>query len=407
MTARRGSRGSPWLPVSGAALAVGLSYLVIFSVPPLITTFVDDLGLSHSEAGALMSVCLGGFLVSSLVSGRLARRFGPIPVVVAGLAVGGAAAIGFGLANSLAVFLLCRAAIGVSGGLIYAPGLTFVTAQLPWSRANLGVGVFLCGLSMGGTAAFFATRLLADQLDWRWPSWIYGAAVLIGAVVVTVVSSPSSPRASRDGDTGGAPLRELLSTRPFRLLLVSLFGGLFVAYGVFTWIPPYLDESAGLSAAEISLVSALMTLVGIPATFGLGWLADRSGKPFWVASVTLAAPVLLAIFVLTETPSVGLAIAVAAGSAFGVSGGLGPLYAQPPALFGPAGGGTASGIAASSAMAGAVASTYLGGWMIGATDGYALPFAVYALAAALTGLVLVPSVATSVLRWRGATARER
>ena len=50
VTARQGL--SLWLPVIGAALAVGLDYLVIFAVPPLITTFVDDLGLSHAEAGA-------------------------------------------------------------------------------------------------------------------------------------------------------------------------------------------------------------------------------------------------------------------------------------------------------------------------------------------------------------------
>ena len=105
LTVRPGRGVSPWVPISGAALAVGLSYLVIFSVPPLITTFVDDLGLSHAQAGALMSVCLGGFLVSSLFSGRLARRFGPIPVVVAGLVLCGVASICFALTESLAVFL--------------------------------------------------------------------------------------------------------------------------------------------------------------------------------------------------------------------------------------------------------------------------------------------------------------
>ena len=37
------------------------------------------------------------------------------------------------------------------------PALTFVTSLLPPAKANLGVGVFLCGLSIGGTVAFFAT----------------------------------------------------------------------------------------------------------------------------------------------------------------------------------------------------------------------------------------------------------
>jgi predicted MFS family arabinose efflux permease len=399
--------GSPWIPISGGPLAVGLSYLVIFAVPPLITTFVDDLGLSHSQAGALMSVCLGGFLVSSFFSGRLARRFGPVPVIVAGLVLCGIASICFGLAESLPAWLVCRAAIGVAGGLIYAPGVTFVTSLLPPARANIGVGVFLCGLSIGGTVAFFATRLLADALDWRWPSWIYGAACLAGAAVVLVVSGPSSPRGSRAIAAAGTPLRKLFASRPFALLLLCLFGGLFVAYGVFTWIPPYLDESAGFSTAQISLVSALMTLVGIPATFGFGWLADRGARPLLLASVGLALPVLLVVFALTTTPPPGLAAIVAAAAAFGISGGLAPLYALPPVLFGAAGGATASGIAASSAMAGAVTSTYLGGWIVGATDGYDVAFWIYAVAAGAAGFVLVPLVAASLGRVRSVTAPER
>lgn len=402
MTADAGRQPFPWFAISGAALAVGLSYLVIFSVPPLITTFVDDLGLTHSQAGALMSVCLGGFLVSSFFSGRLARRYGPIPVAVSGLVLCGIASIGFGLTDSLGVFLVCRAAVGVAGGLIYAPGVTYVTAQLPASRANVGVGVFLCGLSIGSTIAFFATRLLADALDWRWPSWIYGVTVLLGAVVVHLVSGPTSSPGSRAVAAAATPLRTLFASRPFRLLLLALFGGLFVAYGVFTWVPPYLDESAGFSPAEISLVSALMTLAGIPATFGLGLLADRTGRPLAVGAAALALPTLLVVFALTATPSPAVATVVAAAAAFGVSGGLTPLYAQPPVLFGTQGGASASGIAASSAMAGAVTSTYLGGWIVGATDGYTVAFWIYAVAAAVTGLALVPLVAASLGRVRRA-----
>lgn len=391
--ARTGAR--LWLPIGGAALAVGLVYLPIFAVPPLITTFVDELGLSHAEAGALMSVCLGGFLVSSAVSGRLTGRFGPIPVVVAGLVLCGIATVAFALSENLAVFFLCRAAIGIAGGLVYAPGVTFVTSLLPFSRANLGVGVFLCGLSIGGTVAFFATRLLSEALDWRWPFWVFGLTVLAGAAVVVAVSGPASPR-GRGAAAGASPVRDVLGSHPFRLLLASLFMGLFVAYGVFTWIPPYLDESAGFSTAEISLASALMTLAGIPATFGVGWLATRAGRPLAVAAAALALPLLLAAFALTPTPSLLGAVAVATLAALGVSGGLGPLYAVPPVLFEPAGGATASGLAASSGMAGAVVSTYVGGWIVGEGDGYDAAFWVYTAAAAVTALVLVPLVAASL-----------
>jgi predicted MFS family arabinose efflux permease len=386
-----------WAPIGAAALAVGLLYLAIFSVPPLITVFVDDLGYSHAEAGALMSVCLGGFLVSSLVSGRLAARFGPVPLLVAGLILCGVATACFPITESLPIWLVCRAAVGVSGGLIYAPGVTLVTSLLPPERANLGVGMFLCGLSIGGTVAYFATRLLEEGLGWRWPSWIFGAAVIVGAAVVRgLAGSAGHARAGPKVAAGAA--RAVLRSRPFRLLFVSLFVSLFVAYGVFTWIPPYFEESAGFSTAEISVASALLTLVGIPATFGFGWLAYRSGRPLLVAALGLALPALVAVFAATVSPPYGVAIVVGSLAAFGVSGGLAPLYATPPLLFPGAFGATASGIAASAGMGGAVVSTYLGGWIVEAADGYGEAFWIYAGGAVVASCVLLPLLTAALGR---------
>jgi predicted MFS family arabinose efflux permease len=399
VTARSGI--SLWTPVLGAALAVGLNYLVIFSIPPLITTFVDDLGFSHAEAGALMSVCLGGFLVASLLSGKLAARFGAVPLVGVALLLTGVASICFGLTESMTVFLLCRAAIGIAGGLIYAPALTFVTSLLPPERANIGVGVFLCGLSIGGTIAFFATKLLEEALDWRWPSWIYGVATLVGAAVAVVLMA--SARAGRPAATPGGGYREIIASPAMRSICIGVFVALFVAYGVFTWIPPYFDESAGFTTGEISFASSLMTLAGIPATFGAGWLADRTGRPLTVAATGFALPVSLVVFALTDSPTYGIATLVATVSALGVSGGLAPMYAIPPVLFTGAAAASASGIAAAAAMGGAVTSTYLGGWIVGDGDGYGAAFWMYALAAAVTVLALVPLVAANVRRARLAT----
>ena len=185
-----------------------------------------------------------------------------------------------------------------------------------------------------------------------------------------------------------------------RSLCVGLFVALFVAYGVFTWIPPYFDESAGFTTGQISLASSLMTLAGIPATFGAGWLADRTGHSLVVAAAGFALPVSLVVFALTGSPPYGIAVIVATASALGVSGGLAPMYAIPPVLMPGPTAASASGIAAAAAMGGAVTSTYVGGWIVGDGDGYGAAFWMYALAAAVTVLALVPIVAANVRRVR-------
>lgn len=380
--------------IGGAALAIGLVYLAIFAVPPLIAVLVDDLGLSHTQAGALMSVCLGGFLVGSILSGRAVARFGTRRTVAASLVLCGIATLCLPLGSSYPVFLACRLAIGIAGGLVYAPGLTFVLSLLPPRRANVGAGVFLSGLSLGSTAAFFMTPLLEDALGWRWPFWVFGLAILVGAAGVWwLMGTLAAGRAGGLSHDGAQVLRELLGNRSLLVTCAAIFVALFVAYGVFTWIPPYLDEAASFSKSQISLTAMLTTLVGIPATLVAGWLADRTRRPLLVAGIALVLPVTLVVLVMTSDVSHVTATVVASISAFGVTGALIPLYALPPTLTRADVAASASGLAAAFGMAGGIVSTYLGGFLVGAGSTYDLAFTVYTIAAAVTVSVLLPLLA--------------
>ena len=386
-----------WLPFSGAVIAVGLVYMAIFSVPPLITVFVDDLGLSHTETGALMSVCVAAMAVSSLFSGALAGRFGPVPVIVAGLVLCAAGMAGFAATTNVTLFLVCRVVVGVAAGLIYAPGVSFVSSLLPASRANLGVGIYLCGLSVGVSIVYFATPLLESALGWRWPILAYGIASLAGAATVAAVSGRASRRQPAS-ELGGAGVGALLRNQPFVLLCGGLFVSLFVAYGVLTWIPPFLEDETSFSTTQVSVASALAVVAGIPATIVAGWLADRTGRPLAVAAGGVGLAMAMIALVTVGEISFGLATAVVVVAAFGVTGALIPLYALPAAIAGPEGAATAAGIATSAAMAGAIVSTFLGGYLIGATDGYAVPFVIYTAAAALTTFLVLPLAGSSLRR---------
>jgi predicted MFS family arabinose efflux permease len=385
------------LPVAAGALAVGLVYLAMFAVPPLITLFVDELGLSHSEAGALMSVSLGGYLITSIFSGRLVDHFGPGRIVVAGLVLCGAASICFTLSDNFALLLTFRTVIGVAAGLVFAPSLAFV-ASLLGSRANLGVGVVLSGLATGTTVAYFATRHLAEARDWRLPFWIFGVAAFVGASVFGTATRRASA-SERSGANGArASIRDLLANAPFRLLLVAIFVGMFVAYGVLTWVPPYLEESAGFSTSQVSFTSGLMTIIAIPSTFTAGWLAHRTGRPLVVAAFGLGLALLVAVFAVSSHPSPALASVVGALCVLGVSHALSPMNAVPAVLFGRSGGGKATGLAAAAGMSGAVASTLAGGWIVSATGSYTLVFGIYTGAAALASLAIIPFTALRLRR---------
>jgi predicted MFS family arabinose efflux permease len=293
--------------------------------------------------------------------------------------------------------------LGVAVGLVYAPGIAFVTSLLPSDRANLGVGTFLCGVPCGIVISFFSTPLLADAFGWRWPFWIFAAAALGGAAVFRAISAGETRHEGHAADGAKLSIGTLLANTPFRLLLAALFVGMFVVYGIFTWIAPYLDESAGFSTGQLSSASGLLAMTGIPGTLGAGWLASRSGKPLAVSVAGFCLPVLLVVFAVNDSPSYAVATTVACIAAFGVSIGTSPLYAVAPMLFGRANRATASGLATAAGMTGAVVSTYAGGWIVGAS-GYGAAFAVYVAATATVAFVVVPLAALSLRRHAGEAA---
>ena len=383
----------------GAFVALGLTFAAIFVIPPLITVFVDDLGLTHAQAGDLMTAYLVGYVLASLVAGQLADRFGAVAIMTAGLALGSASTFLFVATEELGLFLLARLGIGIATGLVYAPGIAFVARLLPPRLINSGVGVYTSGLSGGILVVFTTTPLLEEATSWRWAAITFGIALVAGMVFFLITALPMSARASRPGEIiadAGIETKKLLTDSTFVRVCISLFLAMFVAYGVYTWIAPYLDEVAGFSAGQISFALALSVAAGIPSTLLAGWLADRSGKPLRVASIGFSMVTALLVLAAVDQISFALATIVAIIATFGTAGALVPLFVLPSRVVEATGVAKATGIATAIAMSGALVSTVLGGRLVGWTDGYTVPFIVYVAAMAGAVIVIFPLASTAV-----------
>ena len=386
---------------AGAFLAIALTYVAIFVVPPLITVFVDDVGLSHAEAGALMSLFLIGYAVASVFTGQLTDRFGAINVMLAGLALAAVSSVVFAATDELAVFFVSRLSVGIAIALIYAPGITFVTRLLPEEQVNRGIGIYFAGVTAGVTIAFVVTPLLEDAGTWRWPFIVAAIAGGVGAVMFWLMARPVAARVSRppaQSKQDSVRIRDLLGNGPFLSVCAALFAGMFVAYGALTWIAPFFDEVAGFSPEQISLALGVAVALGIVATLVAGWASDLTGRPVMVAGVAFAMVGSVIVLGIVDEISFELAVVIAIIATFGATGGLVPLFALPSMVVSPQAVPSAVGIGTSAAMSGAIASTFVGGWLVGLTDGYVVPFSLYFVATVVSVAVIFPLAAATLDR---------
>src|SRR5215207_3888602 len=119
-----------------ACVAIALTYAVIFAVPPLITTFVDDVGYSHAEAGGLMAAFTLAYCAGSLPAGRLADRLGAARVMAGGVMLAGAGSLAGALTDELVPLLVTRAVIGFGNACCWTAGVIFLLHTLPAARRS-------------------------------------------------------------------------------------------------------------------------------------------------------------------------------------------------------------------------------------------------------------------------------
>jgi MFS transporter, CP family, cyanate transporter len=277
-----------------APLLVGLLLVAlnlrpaISSVPPLLETIRQDLGLGRAFLGLLTTIpvlCMSIFaLAAPKISGRIgAERAVLWSVILIGVAVAGRLAAGqpgvlFGTT------LVAGVGIAVAQSLLPA----VVKGWFPDSAAFV-TGLYTVGITGGLALAALTTVPIERTLGGFWPgalaAWSLLAAV---AVVFWLLLTARARSASRPVV---AYERAHLPWRSGRAWSVAVFFGAesCLFFSSLTWIAPlYVDR--GLDEGRAGLLLAVFALVRVPSAFLFPALADRSGdrRPWLALTLILA-----------------------------------------------------------------------------------------------------------------------
>lgn len=170
---------------AGVIGLVGLAHMVShFSqllLPPLFPWLRDAFAVSYTELGFLMTVF---FVVSCAVqaaAGFLVDRYGPGPILLGGLGLAGAAALGFAASPNYWTMVLCSALAGVGNGVFHPVDYTLINSKV--SSRRLGHAYSFHGItgSLGWALAPAVVVPLAMAFSWR--TALAGAALVVFAVL--------------------------------------------------------------------------------------------------------------------------------------------------------------------------------------------------------------------------------
>ena len=162
-------------------LAHGISHFSQLLLAPLFPWLRDAFSVGYAELGLLMSIF---FVVSCIVqtaSGFVVDRFGPRPVLFAGLALLGLAAFGFAASTSYWMLALFSVVAGIGNGVFHPVDYTLLNRKVHPSRLGHAFSVHGITGSLGWALA--PALLVPLTLAFSWRTALVCAGVLAFAVL--------------------------------------------------------------------------------------------------------------------------------------------------------------------------------------------------------------------------------
>src|SRR6188768_4071558 len=137
-----------WLGVLVLCASLGLHNGSRIAPVPLIEEFRLRYGVDYASVGAAIGAYTLSYAFAQLVAGLLTDRLGSLRLVKAGVLVMALGSAIFAATSDLTLAVISRFIMGVAGGLLYVPALSYMLAS--FGRAERGKAM---GVAQGGIGA--------------------------------------------------------------------------------------------------------------------------------------------------------------------------------------------------------------------------------------------------------------
>jgi MFS family permease len=308
-----------WVILAAGTLVVfGALGLARFGYTMVLPSMQFGLGLNNTQAGALATANLIGYLSLSVLGGALAARYGPRVVITAGLTVAAAGMFLTGLANSFPSAAVWRAVTGIGSGASNVPAMGLLAAWFVQSRRGMAAGIGVTGSSL---ALILLGQFVPHVLvvygwnGWRM-CWFIFASITIGLAVLafTVLRNcPSEIRllpmgAPRNSEAVPDKVKTLNWRSVYRSGVVWHLGLIYVAFGFsyiiyMTFFTKYLISEGGYTQESAGRLFMLMGWLSLLCGVAWGWISDIFGRKTALVIVYLIQAVSFGLFALWPSSS--------------------------------------------------------------------------------------------------------
>lgn len=392
-----------------AFMAIFICYMDRVAISVAIIPMVETYGWDMSTQGLILSSFFVGYLLTQIVGGRLADRYGGKVVLGFGVFIWSlftlvappAAVLG------ITVLIIARILMGMGEAVTFPAIYALYARWIPVKERSRSAGFSNSGIPLGTVFALLATPVIVANWGWEWVFYLFGAAGFVwcalwySAIAASPRKQPGISQAElaliaadtiADEPESKPPWGALFSNMSVWAIIVAHFCNNWWFYVLLAWLPTFVTKGLGVDYASVGLFAMMphialflfINLSGVVADklIGGGMTITRVRKLMMIIGFGSS---ITALLIVGQATSAVAAIAImtsgSALGAFAVSG-----FFVNHMDIAPEHAGTLMGITNTAGTIPGIVGVLVSGWILETTGSWALVFQVAAAVAAL-GLI--------------------
>jgi MFS transporter, ACS family, D-galactonate transporter len=376
--------GALWRVLMLLVLSIAINYVDRGNLSIAAPLLKDELGISASQLGILLSAFFWTYASFQIVSGWLLDRFDVNWVLAAGFFVWSIATAATGVVRGFALLLALRLLLGVGESVVYPCFSKILAARFEEQQRGLANSLIDAGGKCGPALGTLAGGVLMARFGWRPFFIVLGLGSLLW-LPMWIRWMPRGQGLVTSGPHQTPSIRRILSLRSAWATFVGLFCANYLWYFLLTWLPFYLVRERHFSMDAMAKVGALAYLASATATTIAGWLSDRAiasgATPTRVrktcTGVGLGLATVIVAVAVVPNPTASMVFLMLACASYGMY--ASSHWAITQTLAGPAAAGKWSGFQNFLANLAGVVAPALTGYVVDRTGQFFWAFAVAAV----------------------------